>query len=231
MNIAIIGSSRGIGRAATIEMARDGHNLLLVGRTKSELERLREELPGNAQIFVADITDEDDTWKLATYIESQFPIDGIVLNAAAFPDPETSRSVLKPSAEELHRMIDANVIAHYRLVQKIFAILRKSENGKIVIIGSTSGVRRDNGGIYGISKWALRSFAYNLRDEAKEYGIGVSLINPGGTFTETRKKSSDDDTRLLESKDLGILIAAVFRLSSQAVIEQLDVRPILGDTY
>ena len=38
---------------------------------------------------------------------------------------------------------------------------------RIVLIGSTSGIRRDRGGIYGISKWALRSYAYALREECK----------------------------------------------------------------
>ena len=122
--------------------------MLLVGRNKGRLEQLRKELPGNARIFAADITDENETAELVNYIESQFPIDGIVLNAAAFPDPETSHSVLKQSVEDLRRILDANVVAHYRLVQQIFPILKKSKNGRIVIIGSTSGVRRDKGGVY-----------------------------------------------------------------------------------
>jgi NADP-dependent 3-hydroxy acid dehydrogenase YdfG len=62
-------------------------------------------------------------------------------------------------------------------------------------------------------------------------GIGVSLINPGGTFTETRIKQSEDDRHLLETSDIAKLIAIVFRLSPQAVIEELNIRPLVGDTY
>ena len=102
---------------------------------------------------------------------------------------------------------------------------------RIVLIGSTSGIRRDRGGIYGISKWALRSYAYALREECKPMGIGVSLINPGGTFTETRKKSSEEDRSLLETSDLGKVIALTFRLSPQAVLEEVNIRPLQGDTY
>ena len=102
---------------------------------------------------------------------------------------------------------------------------------RIVLIGSTSGIRRDRGGIYGISKWALRSYAYSLREECKPMGIGVSLINPGGTFTETRKKSSEEDRSLLETSDLGKVIALTFRLSPQAVLEEVNIRPLQGDTY
>ncbi|MGN1345695.1 MAG: SDR family oxidoreductase [Eubacteriales bacterium] len=231
MKLVIVGGSRGIGRAAAVELARDGHRLLLVGRNAESLAEAKAGLPTETEVFTADITKEEDAERLGEYLEREFLPDGMILNAAAFPNPETGRSVLQPTAEELSRILEANVVAHYRLVRRVFPILQKSPNGRIVLVGSTAGIRTDKGGVYGISKWALRSFAYNLREEAKAYGVGVSLINPGGTFTERRKKQSGEDTRLLETSDLGIVIATVFRLSPQAVIEQLDIRPLAGDTY
>ena len=68
---------------------------------------------------------------------------------------------------------------------------------RIVLIGSTSGIRRDRGGI----------------------------------FTETRKKSSEEDRSLLETSDLGKVITLTFRLSPQAVLEEVNIRPLQGDTY
>ena len=156
--------------------------------------------------------------------------DGIVISAAAFPDPATQRSVLKPEAEELSQILEQNVVACYRFVRELFPLLKK-QKGRIVLIGSTAGVRRDKGGIYGISKWALRDFAYQLRDECKASGVSVSLVNPGGTFTERRVKKCPEDTTLLETSDLGKVIALIFELSRQAVIEQVDIRPLSGDTY
>ncbi|MFQ8980231.1 MAG: SDR family oxidoreductase [Waltera sp.] len=126
-------------------------------------------------------------------------------------------------------MLDSNVTAYYRLVKEFLPLL--APGSRIVLIGSTSGIRRDRGGIYGISKWALRSYAYALREECKPMGIGVSLINPGGTFTETRKKSSEEDRSLLETSDLGKVITLTFRLSPQAVLEEVNIRPLQGDTY
>ena len=178
-----------------------------------------------------DTTKEEDTDRLISVFEKDFALDGLILNAASFPDPKTQRSVIKPSVSELGNILNSNLTAYYRLVQKVLPIIQKSSVRKIVIIGSTSGVRQDKGGIYGISKWALRSYAYQLRDEAKQLGIGVSLINPGGTFTETRIKQGEDDRHLLETSDIAQLIAIVFRLSPQAVIEELNIRPLAGDTY
>lgn len=231
MNIAIIGGSRGIGKATALELARMGERLLITGRNKTTLLQAQQELPADTIALELDTTKEEDTDRLISVFEKDFALDGLILNAASFPDPKTQRSVIKPSVSELGDILNSNLMAYYRLVQKVLPIIQKSSVRKIVIIGSTSGVRQDKGGIYGISKWALRSYAYQLRDEAKELGIGVSLINPGGTFTETRIKQSEDDRHLLETSDIAKLIAIVFRLSPQAVIEELNIRPLVGDTY
>ena len=231
MNIAIIGGSRGIGKATALELARMGERLLITGRNKTTLLQAQQELPADTIALELDTTKEEDTDRLISVFEKDFALDGLILNAASFPDPKTQRSVIKPSVSELGNILNSNLTAYYRLVQKVLPIIQKSFVRKIVIIGSTSGVRQDKGGIYGISKWALRSYAYQLRDEAKELGIGVSLINPGGTFTETRIKQSEDDRHLLETSDIAKLIAIVFRLSPQAVIEELNIRPLVGDTY
>lgn len=231
MNILVTGGSRGIGKAIAKALVQDGHKVLITGRDHSSLEQAVKEIGGAIDAFPMDVTKPEDTARLAKKLEEQFSPDGLVLSAAMFSSPETKTSVLEPSADELSRILDANVTANYRMVQKLLPLLSESGRGRIVLIGSTAGIRQDKGGIYGISKWALRGYAGNLREECKAYGIGVSLINPGGTFTERRRRQSEHDRRLLESSDLGILVAALFRMSPQAVLERADIRPITGDTY
>lgn len=231
MNILVVGGSRGIGKAIAKNLAQDGNNVLVFGRNKETLASCVDEIGYNAEAFVGDITNEQDRLNLAGYINNSFELDGIVLSAAMFPKQETKTSVIEPDAGELEDILRANVVANYRIVQLLMSHLKKRNHPRIVIIGSTSGVRQDKGGVYGISKWALSSFAYNLRDECKQYGIGVSIINPGATCTEVRKKKNEEDETLLESNDFGILVSALFRMSPQAVIERADVRPISGDTY
>lgn len=231
MNIVVVGGSRGIGKAIAAQLADDGNQVLIVGRNKENLEHTVKEIGENAFFYQADITKEGESIALAEYVKTKFPIDGLVLSAAQFPKPETKTSVIDPEVSELSSILEANVVANYRFVKYLIPFLQKRQNPRIVMIGSTSGIRQDKGGVYGISKWALASYAYNLRDECKKYGIGVSLINPGGTFTETRIKKSEDDRSLLETGDFGILVSALFKMSPQAVMERVDIRPIAGDTY
>lgn len=231
MNILVVGGSRGIGKAIAKNLAQDGNQVLIFGRNKETLDSCVAEIGDNTKAFIGDITNEQDRLNLASYVEKSFELDGIVLSAAQFPKMETKTSVIEPEVSELESILQANVVANYRIIQLLIPQLKKKDHPRIVIIGSTSGVRQDKGGVYGISKWALSSFAYNLRDECKQYGIGVSLINPGATCTEVRKKKNDEDESLLESNDFGILVSALFRMSPQAVIERADVRPVLGDTY
>lgn len=231
MNILVVGGSRGIGKAIAAQLAEDGNQVLIVGRNKEILEDTAKEMGKNVFAYQADITKEGDSITLAEYVKTEFPIDGLILSAAQFPKPVTKTSVIAPDVSELSSILEANVVANYRFVKYLIPFLQNQKNPRIVIIGSTSGIRQDKGGVYGISKWALASYAYNLRDECKKYGIGVSLINPGGTFTETRIKNSEDDQSLLESRDFGILVSALFQMSPQAVMERVDIRPIAGDTY
>ena len=80
------------------------------------------------------------------------------------------------------------------------------------------------GGSRGIGKAAAREL---LQDGHKVLIVGR---NPK-TLEETRKKQSADDRSLLETSDLGKVIALTFRLSPQAVLEEVNIRPLQGDTY
>lgn len=229
MKVLITGGSQGIGLAVAKELHDNGHELFLTARNPKRLNDAVKSF--NAVGFPCDLGNDEEVDALIEKVRKEnFDLDVIVLNAGSLSGFQ--RSVLSPSADELREILDINVVSNYKLVKGFIDIIKKSAYPRIVLIGSTAGIRTDNGSIYGISKWALRSYAYSLRDELKSLGVGVTLINPGGTFTQKRvPDESVPADRLLEGSDIGKLVAAILNLSYQAVVEEINIRPLLGDTY
>ena len=98
MNIVIIGGSRGIGKAAARELLQDGHKVLIVGRNPKTLEETGKELAG-AATYSCDAGKAEETAGLVEAVKggsiTEFGsrVDGLILCAAAFPNPSTQRSV------------------------------------------------------------------------------------------------------------------------------------------
>jgi short-subunit dehydrogenase len=84
---------------------------------------------------------------------------------------------------------------------------------------------------YGIAKWGLRGFALNLRHELRDDGIGVTFLSPGGTLTDMWAGEDLPPNRLLEPTDVALMVAAITELSSQAVVDEIVLRPMLGDIH
>ncbi|MCD8224891.1 MAG: SDR family oxidoreductase [Clostridiales bacterium] len=177
-NIIIIGGSRGIGLAAARELVAAGHRVFLVGRSEDHLREALSGLPAGTETAAIDMAQTDAPEKLLACLkERDWTPDGLVFSAAAFGNRNNGRSVIEPGRSDLEQILVSNVVAPYATVKTLLPALRE-RHGQIVLIGSTAGIRRDKGGIYGISKWAF-----------------------------------------------------AFSLSGQAVLEQIDLRPIEGDTY
>jgi NADP-dependent 3-hydroxy acid dehydrogenase YdfG len=86
-----------------------------------------------------------------------------------------------------------------------------------------------NGGSYSISKWAMLGFSRNLREELKEHGIKVTSVHPGATMTGSWEGFDIDPLRILEAGDIAKMVVASAGLSQQACVEDILIRPQLGD--
>jgi short-subunit dehydrogenase len=86
-----------------------------------------------------------------------------------------------------------------------------------------------NGGSYSISKFALLGFSKNLREELKPLGIKVTAVLPGAVYTDSWSGSGIDPKRIMEADDVAKMVFAASQLSSQAVVEDIILRPQLGD--
>jgi short-subunit dehydrogenase len=86
-----------------------------------------------------------------------------------------------------------------------------------------------NGASYSISKFALAGFSKNLREELKPHNIKVTAVYPGAVYTDSWSGSGVDPNRIMQSRDVAELIFTVSKLSPQACVEEIVLRPQLGD--
>ncbi|MGE5614488.1 MAG: SDR family NAD(P)-dependent oxidoreductase, partial [Bacillota bacterium] len=172
MKVLITGGSQGIGLAIAKELHAAGHEIFLVARDPERLKNAIDSFSIRVDGITCNLGKAGEVDALIERTkQNKFCPDVIVLNAAAFGSPE--KSVLKHSADELRELMEVNLVSNYQLVQGFIDILKKGEYPRIIIIGSTAAIRVDDGSLYGVSKWALRSYAYFLRNELKQLGVGV----------------------------------------------------------
>ncbi len=233
MNIIVTGGSRGIGNAIAGELTAAGHRVLIVGRNKDTLEQARSTLArGALETPLAcdgDVSSEVDRARLIRYCaEVGFVPEVLVLNAGIFIEG----TLMESAPESYFETMSVNLDACYHLVQAFGPALARQGRGRIVLIGSTAAYEPyPLGPLYGVSKWALRGFAVNLRQELMHKGVGVTFVAPGGTWTDLWAGEKLPDDRLMLPSDVGKLVRAILELSPQAVVEEVVFRPILGDIH
>ena len=130
----------------------------------------------------------------------------------------------------LEEMLEVNLFSAYHTTRALLPRMKADKTGHIFTICSIASLAAyPGGGAYGISKYALLGFTKNLRHELKEHGIKVTAIIPGAVYTDPWKGSGVPEERIMEDRDIAKMIYACSQLSMQAVVEEIVVRPQLGD--
>ena len=177
--VVLTGGSEGVGAAAARMFAEAGANLMLVARSKKNLEAIAEELRDKTQVevFAMDVADADacvDVFKKAHFEFGR--IDVLVNNAGC----HNRGNVEKVDADGLGKMIDVNLKAPIILTRLALPYLREAGGGAIVNVGSLAGRTPVPGSAgYAASKAGLRSFTYSLAQELEGSNIKLAVISPG----------------------------------------------------
>jgi short-subunit dehydrogenase len=231
MLVIITGASQGIGYAVAETFAQVGHTLLIGSKTASRLteatESLQKKYP-SATIHSkqADLSKQADCEAFGNWCLS-FGTPSILINNAGFFLPG---NIMEEAQGILETQIAANLYAAYYTSRAIIPAMIKAGKGHIFNICSIASLQAyPQGGSYSISKFALDGFSKNLRLELKDKGIKVTGVYPGATYTNSWAGSGVAPTRIMEAQDIAKMIFAAANLSPQAVVEDIVMRPQLGD--
>lgn len=232
MNIVITGASKGIGKAIAEKFLVPGNNLYICARNESDLLKFVNEkassTPGVViKYFVADLSDKKGVKDFSGWLLSQdVSIDILVNNAGQF----IPGNVYNEEEGNLEKMIAINLYSAYHLTRMLLPPMMKKKGGHIFNICSIASLKAyNNGGSYSISKFALMGFSKNLREEMKPYNIKVTAVYPGAVYTSSWEGADVEPSRILEVNDIADMIFAASRLSPQACVEDIIIRPQAGD--
>jgi len=231
MNIVITGGSKGMGKALAMKFAVPGNSILINARNEQELKDTADEINNNskatAQYFAADISQKSSAEDFANWLITQNAIPDILINNAGQFIPG---SIYNEKEGTLEKMMEVNLYSAYYLTRALLPAMMKKKTGHIFNMCSIASLKAyNNGGSYSISKHALMGFSRNLREELKPYNIKVTAVYPGAVYTASWEGAGIDPLRIMEVNDIAEMMYAASILSPQACVEDIIIRPQLGD--
>lgn len=229
--LVVSGGTKGIGKAIAQKFAAEGFNIATCARNEKDLVELKEELTSKfgIEVFIkkADLSKKEEVGSFVQFVKSiPQKVEVLVNNTGIFIPGQVH------SEEEgvLEKMIDTNLYSAYYLTRGLIGDMVSNRAGYIFNICSTASITPyPNGGSYCISKYAMYGMTKVLREEMKEYDVKVSAILPGATLTASWEGVNLPAERFMKAEDVGNIVFAAYNLSPGAVIEDIVLRPQLGD--
>ncbi len=229
MNAIITGATKGIGRATSELLAKNGFDIAICARTKTDLDKMKASLERlyGIQVLaeVVDMSDKSEVKAFTTKIRKDWgSVDILVNNAGVFIPCELANPDNEGAFE---MMMNLNLYSTYYMTQGILPMMTEKKSGHIFNICSIASIMPY--GAYAVSKHAMLGFSKVLREEVKENGVRVTAIMPGATYTASWEGSDLPVERFMKAEDIAQSLFDIYNLSKHTVVEEIILRPQLGD--
>lgn len=229
--MVISGGSKGIGKALVQKFAKEGFDIATCSRKVAELDKLKSEIESDYGIkvhtFQADVSDKIQTKAFGNFVSKLAPSVDVLVNNAGYFLPG---SVLTEANDTFESMISTNLASAYYLTREIVPAMVMNKSGYVFNICSIASITAyDNGGSYTISKYGMLGMTKVLRQETKKTGVRVSAVMPGAVLTDSWSGTDLPKERFIRPEDIADAIWSAYCLSPSAVVEEIIIRPQLGD--
>ncbi|MDQ8012924.1 MAG: 3-ketoacyl-ACP reductase [Flavobacterium nitrogenifigens] len=226
-NAFITGAGKGIGKAVAIALAKEGVNLILVSRTKSDIDQLAEEtskLGVKTLALSADVSDINSINAAAEKAIAEFKHVDILINSAGIA---SFGKFLELEPEAWERIIQVNLMGTYFTTRAIIPNMIERQTGDIINISSTAGL---NGNAltsaYSASKFAVLGLTDSLMQEMRKHNIRVTALTPSTVATDMAKDLNLTDgnpEKVMQSEDMADLIIAQLKLNRRVFIKNSSI--------
>lgn len=230
-SIIVTGASKGIGKAIASRFAAAGFALVICARNADELRAVVDAIAAQYEVPVfyrpTDVSQKSEVLAFAQFAADRIGTpDVLVNNAGLFIGGD-----LQDSADGvLEQLMATNVYSAYHLTRAFLPTFIARQKGHVFNISSVAGLQAyPSGGDYTITKHALLGFSRSLREELKSHRIRVTTVSPGAVYTASWAGSDVPAERMMTAEDIADAVWACYQLSEQTVVEDIVLRPILGD--
>ena len=229
--ILVTGGTKGIGRAILERFAKEGFDIMTCARNAQELATLKaaltEQYPTIKILTVqADLSLKSDVEKLALAVKGFAIPDVLVNNTGVF----LPGAIHEEPDGNFELMMQTNLYSAYYLTRGLVKEMKARKSGHIFSMGSIAGLTAyPNGGSYAVSKWAMLGMTKCLREELKPHQIKVTSILAGATFTSSWEGVDLPIERFMSVEDVAESVWGAYNLSPRTVVEEIIIRPQLGD--
>lgn len=230
--IVVTGGTRGIGRSIVEKFLEAGFDIATCARQQNDLDELikfgSNKYPTQKiHSKRADLSGDKEAKSFGDYVNAlNHPVDVLVNNAGYFLPGE----LVHEAEGTLESMINANLYSAYHVTRKLAANMISKKAGHIFNMCSIASIKAyPNGGSYAISKFALLGFSKCLREELKPFGIRVTAVLPGATFTTSWEGAGLPEERFIKAQDVADTVYGAYALSERSVVEEIILRPLEGD--
>ena len=180
--VLVTGGASGIGAATVRRLLASGRRVAVTGRDQAKLDRFAAELGAGRELLLPVAADSTD-WKavsaaVTATVDAFGRLDQVVANAGF----STHDNLADGDPDQWREMLLVNVLGPALLAKAALPALTAA-GGRIVLLGSTAGIKNTPGNMYSVSKTALTSLAENLHVLVTGSGVGVTLIAPGRVDT------------------------------------------------
>ncbi|MFI6472609.1 SDR family oxidoreductase [Streptomyces sp. NPDC050516] len=222
----VTGGASGIGAATVRRLLDGGHRVAVTGRAQARLDAFAAEL-GAGERVLAVTADTTDLASIGAAVEATVKnfgrLDHVVANAGF----STHDNLADGDPEHWREMLMVNVLGPAVLVKAALPALTES-GGRIVMVGSTAGIKNTPGNMYSVTKGALTSLAENTRVLVTGSGVGVTLVAPGrvdSPFWSSHPTGVVPDGPAMTPEDVAEAIVWALAQPAGVEVNQVVVRP------
>lgn len=226
-NALITGAGKGIGKAVALALAAEGTNLILLARTKTDLEKLAEEIKPfgvKTLIVTADIADIKSVNEAVGKAIAEFKTIDILINNAGIGK---FGKFMELTPEEFEQIIKVNLMGVYYATRAVLPGMIDQQSGDIVNISSTAGLKGAAlTSAYSASKFAVIGLTESLMQEVRKHNIRVTALTPSTVATDMAKDLNLTDgnpDRVMQPEDVAELIVAQLKLNKRVFIKDSGI--------